>query len=83
LRRFGFGTGTGASRTEFRIHDHVLKGNWHSIRGRSGISGVRTGRFDDLRDAATSARIAKRWQPLADVIVADAPTKKMIVEIAT
>jgi hypothetical protein len=65
------------------MHGNTLATRSRALPYEIRISGVRTGRFDDLRDAVASARIAKRWQPFADVIVADAATKKMIVEIAT
>ena len=45
------------------------------------IDSIRKGRFDDVRDAIASARIAKRGQPLASVVVADAVTGRMVIEV--
>ncbi len=39
------------------------------------------GRFDDLRDAISSARIAKTDRPLSRIVVVDNSTGQLIVEI--
>ncbi len=45
------------------------------------ISGVLSGRFDDIRDAIASARIAKRERPVTKVSVVEAATGKMVIEV--
>lgn len=47
------------------------------------INGAAAGRFDDLRDAAASAGVAKRVHPGADIIIADTMimTGRLIIEI--
>lgn len=42
---------------------------------------TRRGRFEDLRDAIGSAKIAKRESPLARVTVADALAGYVVIEI--
>ena len=45
------------------------------------INGVLGGRFDDLRDAIASARIAKHERPIAKVAVMETVTGKMRIEV--
>jgi hypothetical protein len=45
------------------------------------INGVLSGRFDDLRDATASARIAKHERPIANVAVMETMTGKMAIEV--
>ena len=45
------------------------------------INGVLSGRFDDLRDAIASARIAKHERPIAKVAVMETVTGKMRIEV--
>ncbi len=45
------------------------------------INGVLSGRFDDLRDAIASARIAKHERPIANVAVMETVTGKMAIEV--
>lgn len=53
----------------------------HALPYELRINGVRTGRFDDLRDATASALIAKQSQPAVNVIITDAATQRLIIEI--
>jgi hypothetical protein len=45
------------------------------------ISGGLAGRFDDIRDALASARIAKYERPMAKIAVIDTATGKMVIEV--
>ena len=45
------------------------------------INGVSSGRFDDLRDAIASARIAKHERPIANVAVMETVTGRMAIEV--
>ncbi len=45
------------------------------------ISGVLAGRFDDIRDALASARIAKHERPMAKIAVIETVTGKMVIEV--
>jgi hypothetical protein len=45
------------------------------------INGVLSGRFDDLRDAIASARIAKHERPIVNVAVMETVTGKMAIEV--
>jgi hypothetical protein len=45
------------------------------------INGVLRGRFDDLRDAIASARIAKHERPIAKVAVVETVAGKMAIEV--
>ncbi len=45
------------------------------------VSGVLSGRFDDLRDAIASARIAKHERPTAEVAVMETVTGGMVIEV--
>jgi len=45
------------------------------------MNGVLSGRFDDLRDAIASARIAKHECPIAKVAVMETVTGKMAIEV--
>lgn len=45
------------------------------------LNGVPSGRFDDVRDAIASARIAKRKRPITEVMVMDAATGRMVIEV--
>jgi predicted pyridoxine 5'-phosphate oxidase superfamily flavin-nucleotide-binding protein len=45
------------------------------------INGALSGRFDDLRDAIASARIAKQERPIAIVVVMESVTGKMAIEV--
>ena len=45
------------------------------------VNGLLAGRFDDVRDAIASARIAKGDRPIAKVAVTDAITGQLRIEI--
>jgi hypothetical protein len=45
------------------------------------IDGAPHDQFYDLRDAAASARIAKRKNPVSIVVVIDVTTEKMMIEV--
>ena len=45
------------------------------------LAGARRGRFDNLFDAISSARIAKREHPLSRVVVEDLSTGQVLIEI--
>jgi hypothetical protein len=53
----------------------------HALPYEIRLNGASTGRFEDLRDAAASARIAKGAQPDATVVIVDAKTRRLIIEI--
>lgn len=53
----------------------------HGLPYEIHINGSPMGRFDDLRDAASSAWIAKRAQPDANIVIVDAMTRRLIIEI--
>jgi hypothetical protein len=56
-------------------------GGAHALPYEIRCNGAPTGRFEDLRDAAASARIAKAAQPDANVVIVDAKTRRLIIEI--
>ena len=45
------------------------------------IEGVAKGRFEDLRDAISSARIAKRDRPASGITVVDRGTGQLVIEV--
>jgi hypothetical protein len=45
------------------------------------IEGARLGRFENLRDAITSAQITKVEHPLSNVSVIDVSTGQIVIEI--
>jgi hypothetical protein len=45
------------------------------------VDGARRGAFEDLRDANSSARIAKRDRPLSRVAVSDCSTGQLVIEM--
>lgn len=46
------------------------------------IDGARSGRFDNIRDAIASARIAKIGKPFSNIMIADTKTGRMLIEVA-
>lgn len=68
-------------RQECAVRDRRGGARAHGLPYEIHINGAPTGRFDDLRDAAASARIAKRAQPDANIVIVDAMTHRLIIEI--
>lgn len=53
----------------------------HALPYEVLINDVCSGRFDDVRDAMASARIAKCGLPIAKVAVADTATGRMVIDV--
>ena len=45
------------------------------------IDGIAKGRFDDLRDAISSARLAKSDRPASQIAVVDKGTGQLVIEV--
>jgi hypothetical protein len=53
-----------------RLHPYELR-----------INGLRRGAFEDVRDAISSAHIAKQERPVALIAVADRSTGQLVMEL--